>query len=203
MKRISLAIFLAFCTLALSAQEAIKVNYQGERPTISDFAWAILSVPDNDLEGEIDESENAFKQAWIRYRKGQAQPKGTTLTVDQKNGFILFESRYEEQLLRIEMCYWNESDKKHKLVAYNVGCYSNDLYSAGQFDGLVFYRYDNATKKLIFTDDTGFDVEYFTSDGARVSYDLPRSGKDIIVNYWHESGKKQKTLKWDGRRFSL
>ena len=29
-------------------------------------------------------------------------------------------------------------------------------------------------------------------------------GKDITVTYWYnDKGKKQKTLKWDGRRFSL
>ena len=74
-------------------------------------------------------------------------------------------------------------------------------YSAGQFDGLTFYRYDNATKKMSPCSDIGFDVVYGTDDGAWVSYALPRTGKDITVTSWYKSGKKQKMLKWKGRRF--
>ena len=102
------------------------------------------------------------------------------------------------------MCYWNEADQKHKLFAYNVGCYQNGKYSAGQFDGLTFYRYNNATKKMAVTFETGFDVEYGTDDGCWASYALPRTGKDIIVTYWKNNAKKQqKTLKWQGSKFSF
>ena len=42
------------------------------------------------------------------------------------------------------------------------------------------------------------------SEFARVSYDLPRTGKNITVNHWYDDGRKtQKTLKFDGRRFSF
>jgi hypothetical protein len=85
-----------------------------------------------------------------------------------------------------------------------VGCYRNGKYSAGQFDGLTFYRYNNATKKMDISFETGFDVEYGTEDGCWVSYALPRAGKDIIVTYWKNSVKKQqKTLKWQGSKFSF
>lgn len=205
MKRLVLAIIIACCTLTLAAQDGIKVNYQGERPTISDFAWAFLSVEDGDEdeEGYADESFNAIKQAWIQHRQGLPQDEHETLTIDDKNGFVLYESRYEENLLRIEMCYWNESDKKHKLFAFNVSCFQNDQYSPGQFDGIVFCRYDNATREMTYCEAPGFEVEYGTDNGAWVSYDLPRSGKDITVNYWHGSEKAQKTLKWDGQKFGF
>ena len=205
MKRLVMAIILAFCTLTLAAQDGIKVNYQGEKPTISDFAWAFLSTDDGEeeLEGEADESFNAIKQAWIHQREGTPQDEHVTLTIDDKNGFVLYEFRYEESLLRIEMCYWNESDKKHKLFAYNVGYYSDGEYSPGQFDGIVFCLYDNAKREMTYCESPGFEVEYGTDDGAWVSYDLPRSGKDITVNYWLNEGKTQKTLKWDGRKFSF
>ena len=203
MKRLSLAIIFFCCTLALAAQDVIRVNYQGTSPTISDFVWAFLSSSDDEEEEDcVDESFNAVKQAWIQHRKGLPQEEGNVLTIDQKNGFVLYEFRYEEHLLRIEMCYWNEADGKHKLFAYNVACFSNGEYSAGQFDGLTFYRYDNATKKMTPCSDIGFDVVYGTDDGAWVSYALPRTGKDITVTSWYKSGKKQKTLKWKGRRFS-
>jgi len=117
---------------------------------------------------------------------------------------VLYEIRHDEHLLRVEMCYWNEADQKHKLFAYNVGCYQNGNYSAGQFDGLTFYRYNNATKKMAVTFETGFDVEYGTEDGCWTSYALPRAGKDIIVTYWKNNVKKQqKTLKWQGGKFSF
>ena len=203
MKRIALTILFVCCTLALAAQDGIKVNYQGEKPTISDFAWAFLSVDngEDELEGEADESFNAIKQAWIRHREGLPQEENETLTVDEKNGFVLYEWRYEENLLRIEMCFWNESDKKHKLFAYNVGYYSNGKYSPGQFDGIVFCRYDNAKGEMTYYESPGFEVEYSTEDGSWVSYDLPRSGKDITVNYWLNGKRTQKTLKWDGQKF--
>ena len=205
MKKLVLAIVFAFCTLAVSAQDAIRVNYTGAKPTISDFAWAFLSVDngEDELEGESDESFNAIKQAWIRHRNGTPQDEHETLTIDDKNGFVLYEWKYEENMLRIEMCYWNESDQKHKLFAYNVSCFQNDKYSPGQFDGIVFCRYDNAKRELTYCEAPGFEVEYGTDDGAWVSYDLPRSGKDITVNYWHANKKTQKTLKWNGHGFGF
>ena len=204
MKKIALAILFVCCTLTLAAQ-GIRVNYQGEKPTISDFAWAILSYDngEDEEEGYADESFNAFKQAWTKHRESLPLEEGETLTIDQKNGFVLFESRYEENLLRIEMCYWNEADKKHKLIAYNVASFTDGKYSVGQFDGLSFYRYDNATKELTFGADAVFDVEYGTEDGAWVSYALPSTGKDITVTYWYENKKEQKTLKWNGSKFSF
>ena len=205
MKKLALAIIFSFYTLAVSAQDAIQVNYTGAKPAISDFARAFLSVDngEDELEGEADESFNAIKQAWIRHREGTPQDEHVTLTIDDKNGFVLYEWKYEENMLRIEMCYWNESDQKHKLFAYNVSCFQNDDYSPGQFDGIVFCRYDNAKKELTYCEAPGFEVEYGTDDGAWVSYDLPRSGKDITVNYWHANKKTQKTLKWNGHGFGF
>ena len=209
MKRISLAIVFACCMIGLYAQESIKVSYQGAKPGISDFAWAFLSAYeyDEDADDCLDEARNAAKQAWIKYRKGLPQYEGVTLTVDKKNGFVLYEykSEYEgvEDVVKIEMCYWNEADGKHKLFAYNVACFRNGIYSAGQFDGLLFYRYNNSTKTMSYIAAPGFEEQYVTENGAWVSYALPQTGKDISVTYWYENGRKQnKTLKWSGHRFS-
>ncbi len=128
------------------------------------------------------------------------------LSIDQRNGFVLYEWKDPDSSnrLRVEMCYWNESDGKHKIFACGVYYFDGDKYSTGQFDGLTFYRYDNAAKTMTYADDLGFDVEYSTEDGAWVTYDLPRSGKNITVNYWYQNGtKKQKTLQFDGHRFSF
>jgi len=49
----------------------------------------------------------------------------------------------------------------------------------------------------------GFEEKYSTEDGSWISYSLPRTGKDIIYTEWRDGGKKQKTLKWNGRKFSF
>ena len=203
MKRDSLLIIFAICALALAAQDGIKVNYQGASPTISDFVSAFVSSC-NDAEEEdcCDEAFNAVTYAWERHQKGIPLEEGETLTIDEKNGYVLYESRSEyesvENVARMEMCYWNEADGKHKLFAYSVWCFSNGKPSLGQFDGITFFRYDNATKKMIVCDPPGFEVRYFDT-----SYALPRTGKDIIVTTWNDSGKKEeRALKWNGHLFT-
>ena len=212
MKRLFLAALLACFTLGLSAQVAIPVTFQGEKPTISDLAWAYVNYESTPAEGEeeeeecADESASAVKSAMTRQRANEALDPGETLSIDLRNGFVLYEWKDvdSDTRLRIEMCYWNESDGKHKLFACGTYYFDGDQYSAGQFDGLTFYRYDNAAKTLTWTDDIGFEVEYGTDDDAWVTYDLPRSGKNITVNYWYGNGThKQKTLQFDGRRFSF
>ena len=82
--------------------------------------------------------------------------------------------------------------------------FQNGKYSPGQYDGIIFYRYNNATKIMTPCDDTGVDIVYRSEDNVLGSYALPRVGKDIIVTLWYDNGKtKKKTLKWNGRRFSL
>ena len=208
MKRNSVTIIFALCVLALAAQNSIKVNYRGSKPTISDFAWAFVSdyVYDENEDDCFDEVKGSVKQALMKHRKGQPLNEGETLTIDEKNGYIVYEHRSEyesiEDVGRVEMCYWNEADGKHKLFDYNVALFQNGKYSPGQFDGIQFLRYNNATKKMTSCELPGFSSALITEDGAYISYSLPRSGKDIIVTLWYDNGKKkQKTLKWTGRKF--
>ena len=63
---------------------------------------------------------------------------------------------------------------------------------------MSFYRYDNATKMMAPYYMSGLDV----GSGTR-TYTLPRTGKDIVVTYWYDHSQKQKTLKWNGRKFSF
>ncbi|MBO4722316.1 MAG: hypothetical protein J5629_05210 [Muribaculaceae bacterium] len=207
MKRTSLAIIFACFVLALAAQDGIKVKYQGAKPTISDFVWAYLSAyGENDDDGCMNEPLNAVKQAWIKQQKGRKLDKGETLTIDKKNGYVRYEAKYEVSVLRVEMCYWNESDGKHKIFAYNVSSFINGKYEPGQFDNLTFYRYNNATKKMTMYSVPGFDAVYDkVADGNCLYFDLPRTGKNITANYMNYADKKikPKTLKWNGRKFSF
>ena len=180
MKRLSLAIIFACCTLAIAAQEGFRVDYQGARPTINDFVKAYLT---SILSEEVEECDmegiaiyKSLQRAITSKEKGRPLDENVTLTIDTKNGFLVYEQKYEDYVSRIEMCYWNESDGKHKLFADNRWSFEKGKPILGQYDGLSFYRYDHATKT--------------------------RTGKDIIVTTWHEDGKKtQKTLKWNGHGF--
>lgn len=206
MKRESLTLIFACFVLALSAQDAIKVNYKGVQPTISDFVTSFLSSRDcEEDECCADEALNLFADAWNDYHNNLPLQDGKTLTIDEKNGYVFFESRhvYEsfEHVLTIEMCYWNEADGKHKLFAQNVVTLTNGKFSVGQFDGLTFYRYDNASKRMTRCDDRGISTAL--EEDVLHSFALPRTGKDITVTLWYDSGKEERTLKWNGRRFTF
>ena len=208
MKRLSLAIVFACCTLVMAAQDAIRVNYQGAKPTISDFITAYLA-PTYGEDGECDsEYMNGIRSAWERHRKGLKQDEGDTFTLDAKNGFAVYEYKYREEacefLTRIEMCFWNEADGKHKLFAYNHMFYKDGQYYPGQYDGITFMRYNNATKSMKYHSDAGVQAVYEAkSPSVECSFALPRTGKDIIVTLWDENGKKtNRTLKWNGHGFS-
>ena len=186
----------ALCALAMVAQNGIKVNYKGAKPTISDFAWAYLSSMDGDDDCGM-EAINAFKEAFIKHRNGQPQNEGEKFIVDEKNGFIVYETKYDDIVNRMEMCYWNEADGKHKLFAFNT---MNTLDKGKpiftELSDISFYRYTNATKKMVACDAPGFKVDYGTA------YALPRNGKNIITTKWNDNGTKiTKTLKWNGRKF--
>ncbi len=203
MKRLSLAIVFACCMLAVAAQEdGFRVNYQGAKPTIKDFSKAyissLLNPEDEEPEGDGLYMYESIQKAMVCQEKGQPLEKDKTLTIDLKNGFLVYEEKDDYYVNRIEMCYWNEADGKHKLFACSRWSFENGKAMLGQYDGLSFYRYDNATKKMSRCNTPGFDVEYLNK-----SYALPRTGKDITVTTWEDNGKKtQKMLKWNGHRFS-
>lgn len=200
MKRILLAIMVAGCTLAMSAQ--IKVNYKGAKPAVDDFVWALVNFSSGESDSE-NQAINLVRDAMENYRKNVPQPQGITFTVDKLNGFVLFEEKQGELLLRIEMCYWNESDNKHKLFAFNTCTYLDGQSNTGEFDGLFFYRYENATKTMepYYSDE--FDAVYTCDLDGWNTFSLPRQGKDIVVTTWYDDApSKKKTLKWNGHCFN-
>ena len=208
MKKYLFAVILACCSLSMAAQDgSIQVSYKGAKPTITDFITAYLA-PSPDEEECDGEAVNHIRNAWNRYLKGLKQEEGVTLNVDVKNGFAVYETRsnYDgnEHLVRIEMCYWNFDDQKHKLFAYNYMCFENDKYSAGQYDGLTLCKYDNAKKSMFYTSDAGVDAAIEASaEGVWTTFALPRSGKDLTITRWLPSGMtSSETLKWNGHGFN-
>ena len=211
MKKLSLAIIFLCASLALAAQDAIRVNFQGAQPTITDFLLAYLNtisdvndLDECDMEGVA--MYDVLRTAFFCQNEGIELDEGETLTIDKKNGYLLFELRYDDDVSRIEMCYWNEADGRHKLFACVRETYSNGRYVCGQFDNWEFFRYNNATKTMLPYDseETGIDAAYCMGDNGFYSFKLPRTGKDIIVTKWNIDGtKQQKTLKWNGYKFIL
>ena len=200
MKRITFAIIFACCAMALVAQNGIRVNYKGAKPTITDFAWAFVYSIYNDEDECGDRPTNAIMEALERKRKGLPQEEGVTLTIDEKNGYLLYERILDSYIIKMEMCYWNEADGKHKLFAFN-NLASLDTEDGRpictETSGLTFCRYTNATKSMVYCDPPGFEVDYLDT-----FYALPRTGKNITETKWQGKGKTtKKTLKWNGRRF--
>lgn len=201
MKRNAIVMILALAAMTAMAHDVLKVNYTGARPSITDFAWAFLFTPD-DEEDECDgEATGGIMDALERYRRGEAQDEYATLLVDERNGFIRYEWRYPDDnvLSVIEMCYWNEADGKHKLFVCSRWFYKNGKPLLGQYDGMIFYRYTNATKSMAMCEAPGFEVQYYDT-----TYSLPRSGKDIIMTKWDQDGRAtEHILHWNGHRFNL
>ena len=92
MKKFYMLAAFVVMTITANAQDDFRVNYQGASPTIVDFAWAFLFSDDDDEEECDQEATAGIKNALMRYRQGKPQEENVTLTVDTKNGYMVYES---------------------------------------------------------------------------------------------------------------
>lgn len=195
------------------------VTYKGKAPKITNFLEAFLA------QDETSEVLWHLSQCWEHYLLGEPQEPCSQFTVDEKNGYIryTFDSNlcgdYDDvdDYFYHEMCYWNCSDGKHKIIAENDVSMMDGKYYLGQYSGTLFYIYDNATRKIYTADDellgVYIDAEDFKSsfekgdemtryDETVVVYHLPQQGKDITVDIYRGSLKKTGIrLVWDGMYF--
>lgn len=178
----------------------IIINYKGTSPNIKDFVTALLS------QSEPDESLNGLREAWGFYKNGMKQMPGDDLIVDVHNGYVGYESVDSDEdgnrRQVIECCFWNYADKKHKLVAISNDFFQNGQAIAGQYTGITFYKYDNATRrmKVVYADELGLSFDAPPGSHA-ASHALPRQGKTIVYTFYIPSGKMQKRLTWNGSKF--
>lgn len=181
----------------------ITVSFKGTSPNIKDFVATFLSQED-----ETDESLNGMRKAWDFYKNGMKQMPGDDLIVDVQNGYVGYESTDTDDdntyRLVIECCYWNYADKKHKLVALSNDLFMNGKAIAGQYTGITFYKYNNATRKMkvVYGDELGLGFEAPNGTEA-TSHALPRQGKTIVFSYYTPSGKRDFRLTWNGSRFII
>ena len=174
----------------------IPVSFKGAQPTVKDFVAALLSQ-------NTDEALAGLREAWGFYKNGMKQMPGDDLIVDTQNGYVGYESVGDENDRQvIECCYWNYADRRHKLVALSNDLYINGKAVAGQYSGIEFYIYDNAsrTMKHVYAQDLGAEIS--VPDGVTVvCHSLPRTGKTIVYSIYTQSGKTEKRLTWNGSKF--
>lgn len=173
----------------------IPVSFRGAQPNVKDFVAALLA-------SNTGENMNGLMEAWRFYKNGMKQMPGDDLIVDTQNGYVGYESKDDNSRQVIECCYWNYADKKHKLVAVSNDDYMNGKPIVGQFSGVEFYIYDNAsrTMKVAYAQDLGAVID--VPDGETVvSHALPRTGKTMIYTIHTASGKIAKRLTWNGSKF--
>ena len=191
--------------LSVSAQEdeyhtSFPVKYQGQRPTISDFVTAILSQED------LGEMLGYISDQWKLHRQGK-KTEGE-FTVNTKNGYIRFDTRYGDEEGSeegtTEFCYWNCSDNRHKLVVVNHFLYVNGRIVFTEHSGLLLYMYDSQTRRLTDTYPNAVGLEH-SLDGP-TKFSLPIEGKDILASVLPDDDnpngvEKVVEFRWDGMRF--
>ena len=201
-------ILMAIIPNAAKAQDPFKNLTKNEAvrtfkvPDIVDFVTVFLSETEDELRGSI-------APEWQKYLKNEKLSKGVTITVDKKNGYVRYEM--DEDVANpknktgyksyVEYCYWNCADGKHKIFCTTSFCYRNGEPFMGQFDGIDFYVYNNATRKmtLITSEDMGIVVN---TENAEVTYTLPRVGKDLKATIYKSDGSSQERIfTWTGYKF--
>lgn len=191
---------VAALLMAVTAQaqdDYIVVKYSGARPNILDFVTAILSQEDT------GEALGNMADNWELYRQNYPLREGATILTDVPNGYVCFDSRYEDGDIRehsyIEMCYWNCADNKHKIVAVNVGCNQNGKPVMTELTGLMFYKYDNQARTLTYVSE--YDMGASIRVTPAVTYELPRKGKNIKATIHAPNRPVHIVMKWNGAKF--
>lgn len=195
-----------------------RVNYKGNAPKIGDFISSFTNIE------ETDELMGSVLDAWNHYLRQEPQEPCVQFMVDEKNGYLRhtfdtrlcddFEELNEESFY--EMCYWNCADGKHKLIAQNCVTKLDNRYILGQYSGISFLIYDNASHKMwtVAAEDIGAEIEPVIDEnncetGEQLTDDnmpivvcyLPQQGKDINVEICHGNKRTVTRLVWDGMRF--
>ena len=207
MKKILLsALFLLCLSPFLKAQEeedwSIPVSFTGQNPVISDFLTALLT---RDYMGD---SFGGIHDKWESYRLGRPLSDDCSFLVDQRNGYIRFDSSYTDEFgtysSTAEYCFWNCSDGRHKLVAENMLSFKDGEPFESQMSGLSLYMYDSGTKKMVpvYAYDLGLDLDDVMPLDTNITVRwLPRTGKTIQYIFYAPSGDAMAAFTWDGRKF--
>lgn len=157
---------------ALLMSSTITIAQTGSHRRVATQPLIMTLVDDFIDDDPEDEYSNFLYQAWQKYKKHQPLDPGDEITVDPKNGYMQFVSHNPESDFThiFEVCYWNCSDGKRILVAYNGKSFEGERLMLGQYDGLMFTYYNKATRKpvgYVGHEDLGIDMGYGIQDPER------------------------------------
>lgn len=179
----------------------LKDLYETESPmnsakaSISDFVSWLLAEPEDEVHGPMSE-------AWGLFRKNKPLPEGTTIILDEKNGYFRYDVEYVGEYenegtteiyrstLFVEMVVWNCADGKHKVFGENIGgAVDGKPHDDGQFDGMVFYLYDKTTHKVYVLHDAINDDDRY---GLVPSQDYRYDGQQWYYANDHITGEPKR-----------
>lgn len=181
-----------------TGNEEITVKYKGKNPLMTDFMEAVLAL-NNTVPFYKD-----TRFVWDGWKKGHIS-KGRSINVDEKNGCVKYNSNpvvSDENIFLLELSRWNYSDGKHLLIVTNLDVRRSTHLIDPRNEGLTFYRYDIASKKMkrVRLSDLG-DSPSIPSDATDIHYHLSCDGESII-DYEYLSGVRViRSLSWDGEKF--
>jgi hypothetical protein len=179
---------------------SFPVNYQGKKPTISDFFVAITTMEDP------GEWQIYLKERWTEYRRGEKYEG--RFTVNNSRGYL----RYDEEETKAdgvvrtgfsEFCYWICDDNRHYIVAETYNTFENGVAIDGQYGGITMFLFDTRTRRMMMVPDHHFGLERPEINGI-ICYSLPSEGKDITATvYDTEKGEYKIVYVWNGNGFDL
>jgi hypothetical protein len=71
-----------------------------------------------------------------------------------------------------------------------------------EITGVIFYMYDNATRKLKIASEPELGLDLEIPPGCTgVTHELPRQGKTFVINSHLSSGKIVRRFTWNGSKF--
>lgn len=161
--------------LEVNAQKHYDLEdlYETEYPmksakaSISDIVSWMLAEPEDEVHGPM-------RDAWDLFRKNKPLPEGTTIFLDEKNGYFRYDVEHVDEFenegtteiyrssLFAEVVVWNCADGKYKVFCENIGgTIDGKPHDTGQFDGMIFYLYDKTTHKVYVLHDAINDDERY------------------------------------------
>lgn len=172
---------------ATGASFAQTVKYAGAKPGIADFvtAW-IGEEPEDELNGTMYE-------IWQKHLNNKPFDKNQKVTVDAKNGYVCFEIGDSDDggsKTIVEMCYWNCSDGKHKVIGHSVQQFYGGKAIQSEFGGIYFGIYNNDTHKFVYSNGSNLGVDDVKTGMENISYYGDGNGAYFFEN--SETGEHKK-----------
>jgi len=167
--------------------------------------WMTKTI-DQVTSGTMEVMMDRFNQTWPTWMVGLLKETmekglekeviddetGLTVTIDRKNGYVEVNDGGTDGAY-MAACYWNRSNG-HKLLAINLGKPTDPF-----IDFACFYDYN--PQQMTLTPEPEILKGYRWSDREQpyqIFCQLPKKGKDVVVEEWRMDGPVHHTFTWDG-----